>query len=177
MIEVWLQNNRRMLGTAAALVAVWLTIAAAVLAWGASQASAMGLTIGGSLAAGAGLGALVVTYFWRTPRLACDGRCLHAYLRGVAPIRIPLEVVECFLLGQGPALLPGEKHAKTETSTLVVKLADKAEEWSHVAVDPRLASWCDSYITIRGTWTEPLNVGLVQRLNERLYAASKASAT
>jgi hypothetical protein len=35
-------------------------------------------------------------------------------------------------------------------------------------VKPALGAWCDSYVTIRGTWCEPLNGELIRRLNRRL---------
>jgi hypothetical protein len=81
---------------------------------------------------------------------------------------VPIELVECFLLGQGPTWLPGKKYAKTETVTLVVRLAERAVEWSHRSTHPMLGTWCDGYITIRGTWCEPLSLDLVNRLNQRL---------
>ena len=92
------------------------------------------------------------------------------------PTYVPIDVVEAFLLGQGPALLPGERHRRTETRTVVVRLREKAEEWSKTEVNPRLASWCDSYITIRGTWCEPLDVDVIKRLNRLLAEATRESA-
>ncbi len=35
-------------------------------------------------------------------------------------------------------------------------------------------AWCSGYITIRGTWCEPLNVPLVNRLNQRLADVTRA---
>ncbi len=173
MREVWLKSNVRMLQLAAIIAATWFVVGGLVLAWQWSSESPVGRIIGLSLLAGSLLGSFFIVAMWRIPRLACDGRYLLAYLHGMTPIRVPIEIVECFLLGQGPALLPGEKHARTETSTVVIKLSDRAEEWSHRTVDPRVASWCDGYITIRGTWTEPLSVALIQRLNGRLAAVAK----
>jgi hypothetical protein len=64
--------------------------------------------------------------------------------------------------------LPGEQHARTQTSTVVIKLSERHEEWEHVEVHPRLASWCDYYVTIRGTWCEPISVAVAGQLNARL---------
>jgi hypothetical protein len=81
---------------------------------------------------------------------------------------VPIELVEGFLLGQGPSFLPGKRHARTETTTFIVRLAESAEDWSQRDMPPALGKWCGSYITIRGTWCERLSVDLVQRLNVRL---------
>lgn len=156
------------LGTALALAGIPLAVAILAVA-----DPTIGRILAAVLLLAATVQLVIVGLMWRQPRLAFDGQSLLAYLQGPRPIRIPIEIVEAFLLGQGPALLPGEKHARTETATIVIKLSDRAEEWSHVAVDSRLASWCDSYITIRGTWTEPLNLAVVRRLNERLAAISR----
>jgi hypothetical protein len=173
MREVWLANNPRMLQAAALLALVFLLIGGGALLRYWSAESPVGRVAGISLVSGAILGGLLIAAMWRVPRLAFDGRHLLAFVQGTTPIRVPIQIVECFLMGQGPSLLPGEKHAKTETTTLVIKLSDRAEEWSHHAVDHRLAAWCDSYITIRGTWTEPLNLTVVRRLNERLLDAQR----
>jgi hypothetical protein len=110
----------------------------------------------------------------RQPRLAySDGRLL-VYLRRLGPLAVPIDLVEAFLLGQGPSWLAGKKHGRTETTTLVIRLADRAVDWSHRDVDPVLGSWCDGYITIRGTWCEPLTLELVNRLNLRLHQVTSA---
>lgn len=107
------------------------------------------------------------------PRVACEKGELLLYVRTGGPVRVPLEVVEGFLLGQGPAMLSGAGH-DWETSTLVIKLADNAEPWRQLDVKPAIASWCNSYVTIRGTWCEPLSVDVVNRLNARLAEAKVA---
>lgn len=174
MREVWLRNNSRahFAVSCVALFAFAVCGWVAFLAWTAG--SAIGQAVSLCLFAASAVVLLLAVAMSRQHRLVLDTPYVLAYLRGMQPIRIPIDIVECFLLGQGPALLPGEKHAKTETATLVVKLSDRAEEWSHVEVDPRLASWCDGYITIRGTWTEPLNVAVVNRLNVRLAEIAKS---
>jgi hypothetical protein len=110
------------------------------------------------------------------PRLVFEDGCLVVYLRAGNPIRVPIDVVQAFLLGQSPSWLSGEKHRRTETVTLVIRLAERAAEWSHRDVDPRLGSWCDGYITIRGTWCQPLTVGVADRLNRRLHEVTQQQA-
>lgn len=177
MREVWLKNNARMFQFAGLLAAMLSLVGAVLLLSFWSAESAAGRVVGISIMAGAALGGLVVAAMSRVPRLAYENGRLLAFVHGATPVRVPIEFVECFLMGQGPSLLPGEKHARTETTTLVIKLSDRAEEWSHRAVDYRLAAWCDSYITLRGTWSEPLDLALVRRLNERLVEVQRQLPT
>lgn len=114
---------------------------------------------------------------WRKPRIGLQSGSLHFYLRPGEPIRVPIDVVEGFLMGQGPALLPGKQRRDDQTVTVVVRLAERASEWSHREVEPRLGAWCDSYVTIRGTWCEPIDEQLVGRLNKKLAAAKRDRGT
>jgi hypothetical protein len=77
-------------------------------------------------------------------------------------------LVEAFFVGQGPAELPGGMARSQETANLVARLAQRATEWAQRDVKPALGRWCEGYVTIRGTWCEPLNTELVRRLNRRL---------
>lgn len=177
MTESWLRTNRR------------LFLAAAVAAFGAGLLVAMVAAAVTSLvspvaarwvliALVAAAWVLFVGSVWwgRRPRLAYANGQLLVNLRPGSYIRVPIELIECFLMGQGPSFLPGQRYAETATSTVVVRLRPQAEEWSHVDVDPRYGSWCDSHIIIRGTWCEPINVPLVQRLNDRLVEVQRACA-
>jgi hypothetical protein len=122
---------------------------------------------------------IVAVLVWqsRRPRLAYRDRHLLVWLRSGAPISVPIEVVECFWLGQAPTMLPGKRNERAEASAVVIRIAESATEWHHHDVDARLGKWCEGYITIRGTWCEPLNVDVVQRLNQRLADVSRAPAT
>ena len=70
--------------------------------------------------------------------------------------------------------MPGHTNDSTETTTLVVRISERAEEFNHVETTPTLAAWCGHYCTLRGTWTEPLGIELVNRLNQRLYDVQQA---
>lgn len=104
----------------------------------------------------------------RLPRVAVSASELRLHLTPGRAISVPLEHVECFLLGQGPTHLG---KAKTETATLSIRIAERATEYQQRWVLPMLASWCNGYVTIRGTWTEPLTVDLVRKLNSQLTQA------
>lgn len=176
MIQVWLKPNRRILQLVmlypAALVALGLA-----LAWRAA-AGAMGTwaaVVGGvAVLLGCGLMALLVLH-WRQPRIGFrDGQVLF-FLRAGPPVATPMDVVEAFFLGQGPAMLPAARAQKTETVNLIARIAERAEAWQHVGVKPALGHWCDGYVTIRGTWCEPLSEELVRRLNHTLAQAKRES--
>jgi hypothetical protein len=83
-------------------------------------------------------------------------------------LAVPARFVEAFFLGQGPAKLPGPRLAHQESVNLVARLSQQQAEWAHQPVKPALGHWCDGYVTIRGTWCEPLGPEVIRRLNRRL---------
>lgn len=174
MAETWLRTNTRALRFSFSVPVIGLVVGS-IVAFGLPAAwSALWIRLVGYVLMGiSALMAISVVYELRRPRLAYNNGKLQVYLRPGPPVNVPIELVEGFLLGQGPSMLPGQKFEQAETTTVVVKLADSAEEWSHVDVKPQYGKWCDSYITIRGTWSEPLSVALVQRLNQQLYEVTR----
>jgi hypothetical protein len=176
MRETWLRVNTRALALAMALPAALALVGllALVTPW-PDRLTAAAMIVGWALIGMAGI--LVALLVWQMgqARLAYDHGHLLLNLRAGGPIRVPIEVVEGFLLGQGPSYLPGKEAHKLETSTLVIRLAERASEWEQVAVKPALASWCHHYVTIRGTWCQPLSVDLVNRLNARLAEVTRES--
>ena len=169
MVEIWLRTNRLPLtiGAAAAIVAC---AAGTMLGTGLFGTIESGLArlAGWLLASVSCLSLIHLIRQMLRPRLACQAGELLVYLRPGEPIRVPLSIVEGFLLGQGPSYLPGKRLARVEASTVVIRLAERATEWAKVEVEPKLGYWCGHYITIRGAWCEPLSVALVNRLNARL---------
>jgi len=167
--EVWLRNNRRALALgmigplAVALVGLAIFVVAASESWWGRGTQVLGLVLA---AFGLVSTALIAVEMLR-PRLAYRDGHLLIRLRSGPPVRVPLVVVECFLLGQGPSMLSGP-YDRRETATLVVRLDERATDWAQVDVKPALGSWCGGQVTIRGTWCEPLSVELVRRLNARL---------
>ena len=167
--EVWLRPNRRIFGVGIFVLALALTGTIPFIATSQHVAvTTVAYTIGVLILS---LVVLAVRNIIR-PRLAYDDGCLLVYLGSAQPHRVPIELVECFFLGQGPSLLPaptlaGERESP-ESATIVVRLAESAEEWKHVEVKPSLGQWCDGYITIRGTWCEPINADRMKQLNHRL---------
>ncbi len=177
MRETWLASNRRAVLLGAIIPALLVVSGIGFFMWAAAND-------GAPLAKNIGLGVFAIGDVWllsvclqlRRPRVAYEDGQLLLYVRHGEPLRVPIQIVEGFLLGQGPTMLDHSSEKPWETSTLVIRLAEKAEEWGHVEVEPALAHWCDHYVTIRGTWCEPLSVALVQRLNARLYEVSTLAA-
>ena len=167
--EVWLRPNRRILALGIVILALPLVGAVSMILISRQIAvTTLGWTIGA-------LTVLLLAFAIRAisrPRLAYDKGCLLVYLSSARPHRVPIELVECFFLGQGPSLLPAPtlsgENDSPESSTIVVRLAESAEDWKHVEVRPSLGLWCDGYITIRGTWCEPINADRMKQLNHRL---------
>jgi hypothetical protein len=177
-MEIWLRTNRRALLLGMIPPAVLATISV-LLIFGLPDRAPPTVVraIGGMLLAVSLAVVAALAWHIRRPRLAYRDRQVLVWLRPGGPIRVPLEVVECFLLGQTSSFLPGGDERNVETSALIMRLAQKAEDWQHLDVKPQLGAWCQGQVIIRGTWCEPLSVPLVNRLNQRLYDVSHEKAT
>lgn len=116
----------------------------------------------------------VIVWQLRLPRLAYENGFLVVYLGTVDPSRIPIDLVEVFFRGQASSNLPVSDEDISTCSTVVVRIAESAEQWHHRDVKPSLGLWCDGYIIIRGTWCEPLTVDVYRRLNSNLVEAHRA---
>jgi len=173
MTEVWLRSNRRVLLLALVPAGLLGAIAAAALklnfgllvkvpAWCALAVSLL-LIIG-----------LLFQLF--RPRVAYRQGHVLFYLKAGGPIAVPSKVVEAFFLGQGPANLPVHVPRHDKTMNLVARLSQRAPEWEQQETKSALGRWCDSYVTIRGTWCEPLSDEVLQKLNRRLAEAQGQSS-
>lgn len=171
MTEIWLKSNRRVLLLALLPVAVLAVTGMVLLGQDTSQLFrwiAYGLLL---LSAVLAVGILQQ---WARPRLAYrDGEMLF-YLQARQPIAVPVEVVEAFFVGQTPVKLPGPDLGHTESVNLIARLSQKYPEWAQRDVKHALGSWCDGYVTIRGTWCEELDEQVVRRINKRLAEVSRA---
>ena len=114
-----------------------------------------------------------------TPRLAGNGDRVVVGLAAGHRYEIPLDVVECFFLGQADTGLTTAAMVGAEARTVVVRLAEKASQWHRRDVPARWGHWCDGYITLRGTWCEPISVERVNALNHELaqWKRARRSAT
>jgi hypothetical protein len=173
MHEVWLRSNRRILALGL-IPGLAISGAAAVLS---TMAASGGLQwfVGLMLVVGLALIAIVVRQIVR-PRVAyANGKVLF-YLRAGRPIAVPVGIVEAFFLGQGPAYIPGTVEDSQETVNLVARISQKADDWQRQEVKPALGRWCEGYVSIRGTWCEPLTNDVIRRLNRRLGEVTRENA-
>lgn len=174
-MSVWLLPNRRVLVAAAvptalcALAGLWLANILAPVAEPALWAVVGGWT----LVAAAALSGVFLAWQYFTPRMAYAQGELLVYLRSTSPLRVPIDAVECFLLGQAGTLLTATLPERT--TALTVRLSEKLSiDGFRTDVHRLLGGWCGNNITIRGTWCEPLSVPLVYDLNAKLAEAQRA---
>ena len=171
MPEVWLRPNRRALLLGMLLPALLLIAGGWLLAVALWADLWFGWTIVAILALLAGLGIAIQLFYWmRVPRLAYENQHLLVYLESAQPTRVPIEIVECFFLGQGASELPKLEGKEPETANVIVRLAESAKEWKHRDVKPTLGHWCEGYITLNGAWCEPIDGDALKTLNQRLVA-------
>jgi hypothetical protein len=174
MTEVWLRTNRLPLIPGAVLFGMCCIVFSAVAihdaicAWQGTGNWAAATFFGfGGLLTGLVCGTFI--YWIQIPRLAyVQDRLLVYVLNSVDPIRVPIDIVECFFLGQGPSDLPKLAGREPETQNVIVRLAESAADWKHREVKPAFGHWCEGYITIRGAWCERITPQLMKRLNHRL---------
>jgi hypothetical protein len=172
MAEVWLRTNRR----AIAFGAVPPLVVAAIGGWMTqhfSAAESAGLHWTGlALIALGGAFTVAILMQLRTPRIAYRGGEVLFHLRSGPPVAVPVELVEAFFLGQGPLMVKGTSQG-SEAVNLVARISQRDPSYAKREVKPALGSWCESYVTIRGLWCEPLNGEVVRRLNRRLREVSE----
>jgi hypothetical protein len=113
----------------------------------------------------------------RRARLAFRDGKLLAYVTIGKPIAIPIGAVECFFIGQADTHISVPQVARTAVVTVVIRLAESAVDWHHRKTVSALASWRCGYIIIRGTWSEPINQEVVNRLNRKLREAQRTMAS
>ena len=58
-----------------------------------------------------------------------------------------------------------------------MRVVESATEWHNVNVHPLLGCWRGGNATIHGSWCEPLNMDVVNRLNQRLRQAKLAASS
>jgi hypothetical protein len=174
--EIWLRPNCRALWFGSVPPALFFLLGAWIAFATEQPAANWRWWIGGGLMLfGCALvGAMIVQM--RRPRIAYDDGKVQFYLRASTPIAVPVELVEAFFLGQGPLALSGALPGSS-TVDLVARLSQRAPEWSEREVKLALGRWSESYVTIRGTWCEPLNGELIRRLNRRLREVTEKRAS
>jgi hypothetical protein len=174
MRECWLRTNRRALALGMAPPAVFALAAGAGLAWSVVSGQHWVVQLVLLIATAGPLWMIAeLVYAVTRPRIAYDQGELLVYLEPTRPTSIPIDIVEVFFLGQGPSELPKLQGKEPETQNVIIRLAESASEWKHRDVRPAFGHWCEGYITIRGSWCEPITPNLMRGLNQRLSEAHR----
>jgi hypothetical protein len=175
MREIWLQPNRRALWFGAVPPTLLFLLGAWIAFSGEQPVADWRMWLGGGLMlVGATLAGAVIAQL-RRPRIAYLDGTVEFYLRSATPLGVPVELVEAFFLGQGPLMLPAAPQ-RDATVNLVARISQRDPSYAEREVKQALGAWSESYVTIRGTWCEPLNGELIRRLNHRLREVSEARA-
>lgn len=176
MATVWVRSNRRALAWGTLLPGVALAVGLIGLAWWGAHLppKPTAILIGGViLAAIGGLGIFALVREMFRPRISYgDGR-LFFHLTSGRPEEVPIEFVECFFRGQGSAMVRDRAGNEPEVATVIVRLAERAVDYKHRDVKAALGHWCEGYVTLRGTWCEPIDNDQLLQLNRRLVAAQR----
>ena len=176
-MEIWLRTNvRPMLFGMIPAATVGLLGLVLLCGWPSYSPPTWLRVLAGSLAVLAFGNLAIQLWQLRRPRLAYADGNLLVWLRPGPAIRVPVDAVECFWFGRVPTLLQGKRNEKLEESIIKIRIADRAAEWHRQPVSRHLGEWQDGYITIRGTWCEPLTIDVVNRLNQRLADVACAAA-
>jgi hypothetical protein len=170
---IWLRTNRRALAFGAVPPALSALLGAYLLFAVGPSASVWWRWIGGVVLAIGLFSVLALMLQFRAPRIAYFGGNVLFYLVAGPPIAVPVRAVEGFFLGQGPTMLPGPANRSGATVNLIARLSQRETDWAERKVKPALGRWAEGYVTIRGTWCEPLNGETVRRLNRRLREATE----
>ncbi len=172
--QSWLGPNVRAVPVALVAPALVISTGAALAVVGQLWVSSAWLIgLGWGIVAWGVVSAMVLTYWLTRPRLAYQDAELLVNLRFGAPMRVPIEIVECFFLGRTKSRVTPSQKASPQTAALVVRLAESATAYHQAKVTRFLGTWEGGYITIFGTWCEPLGGELVGRLNEQLVRAHR----
>jgi hypothetical protein len=173
--EIWLRTNRRALCFGTIPPTLFALLGAYLLFGIDPSVRAWWHWIGGLMVAIGLFNVLILLLQLREPRIGYMDGHVWFYLGSNAPIAVPVRFVEAFFLGQGPLMLPGSEKNRDATANLVARLSQRETEWADREVKNALGRWSEGYVTIRGTWCEPLNGELVRRINRRLREVTEES--
>lgn len=170
MPEPLLQGNRR-------FVALWLAVGLATAAVGLSLvAMAVPMLLRGLGSILLLAGTMITMLWWNflsRPRLAISDDELWVYMLATGdPIRVPLDAVEVFFMGQGAVKgkQPGQPatYRGAVAANVVVRIAESATDWHCKDVNDWLGVWEAGYITVRGLWCEDIHQELLKKMNKKL---------
>lgn len=169
-VEPILKSNRRVGWVLVILASLPLWLGLVLLGvWGERWGTI--LTFVGVLLVIFGLAMTVRQLAWlRRPRVALSSDFVRLFVGRGCQYDIPLDVVECFFLGQAlsQVRVSGIASRSVGNVTVVVRLAQRAKPWHERPADARLAKWEGGYVTLYGDWCEPITGDFVNKMNHQL---------
>lgn len=177
MRDVWLKPNQRALTASIVMPLAIIVVAALMLTGVLGDVHWVIQGVTGGLALVSGFAVVVLVKWFCHPRLAYEDGVLLVNLNAGPALKVPIDLVEVFFAGQSNSHMPKTvqqtKSVTPESRTIVVRLAERATQYHSRTVMPRLGSWEQGYIVVRGTWCEPINREVIKRLNKQLVAAHR----
>ncbi|MFM8413640.1 MAG: hypothetical protein ACKOCX_02850 [Planctomycetota bacterium] len=172
--EVWLRANVR--PVAGLAVVLGLAAGAAVLASSVANTAPWlrWLVAGGCMVAATLLAA--VARVSARPRLARAGDSLEIRLAPATVEQVPLTAVECIFRGTEPLADGRGEQPRFRVGTLVVRFAERAQEWRSRPTFRPWGTWSDGHAVIDGRWCEPLSRETVERIAAALLEAKRQAA-
>lgn len=178
--ETWLRGNMRPVTWLAALAALITFGLFAVVAVAAASSPVAWLLLASLCAV---MAAIIGTLCFAAarPRLECLGDRLRIRLSPTGVHDVPLDAVECFFQGSNPIDRSGEptcgEHAVFRVNTLVMRMAERAADFSTRPTFTPWGTWDDGYVVFDGRWCEPLSAELARRLSRQLVDAKRAASS
>jgi len=176
--EIWLRGNIRPVA--------WLALLVAVVAGGLVAVVSMRATgpvpwlLVAAFCGVAGSGVSMLASVAARPRLERRGDSLQIRLSPTAVEHLPIDAVECFFQGSNPIARSGEptcgNHAAFRVNTLVMRLAERAADFSSRPTFTPWGTWDDGYVVFDGRWCEPLSADLARSMSRQLIEAKRSLA-
>ena len=179
--EVWLRGNLRPVAVLAAASLAGLALcAAAMLRAGGMRMPPAAAVAGAAVVSAVLLALAALAAGAARPRLARRGDRLVVRLSPAGVAAVPRDGGECFFQGSNPLDRQGQPtcgdHASCRVNTLVMRLAERAEEHRMRRTFTPWGTWDDGYVVFDGRWCEPLSADLARALSRRLLDAKREAA-
>lgn len=168
MVECWLKPNQRPTWGVIALTGFFAFGAGVgtVCSWWASTSILLGGFSVLLFLCAAGL--LLAVKQLRKPRVSYADGTLYIHDARKPPHGVPVDIVEVFFLGSGPAIPAEQEETIPRAANVVIRLSESATQWHNGELSPSIGKWSDGYIVLSGTWCEPISHERLNEINRRL---------
>lgn len=168
MSECWLKPNRRPTCVALILGAgvVLFSGTGLILAW--RYGPVAGLLLASFCLTAGGAWCVSCWLALRRQRVTYLDGNLFVHDGSQTPVSVPIDVVEAFFLGSGPAINDKSDDNGPRTANVVIRISEAAKQWHEGELTPTVGKWSEGYIVLRGTWCEPIGHERLNKINRRL---------